>query len=320
MHIRRPSRTYVIIQSLIFVKLIFLAFPVIGSALETQETRRRTGSEPGWSTFLRGGYVHQLDTDIDHGGSFSADRLFIQGGITYALDYHRSVSFALGYALDGYDFSGDTGFAALRPWKDINSYRVSMPVRWGFNKAWTVFVVPTLRFSAESGADLEDAIQGGGVAGIFYRFGDQLTMGPGIAVISQIEDNATVFPVLMVKWKITDRLSLETGRGLGATLGPGLVLRWQASDKWGLSVGVRYEKLRFRLDDKRMAPSGIGQDRAFPIFCSVSYSFSRRAQMSLFGGAEMAGELRLEDEKGDRIAEEDYEAGGFGGITFNFRF
>jgi hypothetical protein len=320
MHMRRPSRTYVIIQSLIFVELILFAFPLIGSAREAQEARRKAGPEPGWSTFLRSGYVHQFDTDIDDGGSFNVYRLSIQGGVTYAPDYRRSVSFALGYGLDGYDFSGDRGFAALRPWEDTNSYRLSMPVRWGFNKAWTVFVVPTLRFSAESGADLEDAMQGGGFAGIFYRFGDQLTMGPGIAVISQIEDNATVFPVLMVKWKITDRLSLETGRGLGATLGPGLVMRWQGSDKWGLSVGVRYEKLRFRLDDKRMAPNGIGQDRAFPVFCSLSYSLSRRAKMSLFSGAELGGELRLENEKGDRIAEEDYEAGGFGGITFNFRF
>jgi hypothetical protein len=264
--------------------------------------------------------VHQFDTDIDDGGSFNAERLFIQGGVTHAPDYRRSVSFALGYGLDGYDFSGDTGFAALRPWENINAYRVSMPVRWGFDKAWTVFAIPTLRFVAESGAELEDAMQGGGFAGISYRFGDRLTIGPGIGVMSEIEDSATVFPVLIIKWKMTDRLSLETGRGLGATLGPGLVLGWKVSDKWNLSIGGRYEKLRFRLDDKGIAPNGIGQDRTFPVFGGIGYSFSRRAQMSLLGGVELGGELKLENENGGPIAEENYGAGGFAGVAFNLLF
>ena len=317
---RHPIRVYVIIQSLILAGLILFALPVIGYSREAQEAHRRMGPEPGWSTFFRGGYMHEFDTDIDDGGSFNADRLFMQGGVTYAPDYRRSVSFALSYGLDGYDLSGDTGFAALRPWENINSYRLSMPVRWGFNEAWTVFVIPTLGFFAENGAELEDAVRGGGFAGVSYRFGDQLSIGPGIGVMSEIEDSPTVFPVVIIKWKIMDRLTLETGRGLGATLGPGLVLRWNASDKLDLSIGGRYKKLRFRLDDKRLAPNGIGQDRAFPLFGGVSYGFSRRAQVSLLGGAAFGGELRLEDEKGNTIAKENYETAGFGGITFNFRF
>ncbi len=309
-----------IVQGLIFILLILSPLPAIGSASEAQGVRKGRGPEPGWSTFVRGGYVHQFDTDIDDGGSFTADRLFIQGGVTYAPGYRRSVSFAVGYGLDDYDFSGDTGFAALRPWENINAYRVSMPVRWGFDKAWTVFAIPTLRFVAESGAELEDSMQGGGFAGISYRFGDRLTIGPGIGVMSEIEDSATVFPVLIVKWKITDRLSLETGRGLGATLGPGLVLGWKASDNLAFSIGGRYEKLRFRLDEKGIAPKGVGQDRSFPVFGGVSYRFSRQAQLSLFGGAEFGGELSLEDENGGPIAKENYGAAGFGGVAFNFLF
>ena len=314
-----PVRMCTIIRSLVFAGLVFFAFPALGST-EAPEGRRGRGPEPGWSTFMRGGSVHQFDTDTDDGGSFNADRVFIQGGVTYAPDFRRSVSFSLGYGLDAYDFSGETGFAALRPWENINAYRVSVPVRWGFAEAWTVFVIPTLRFVAESGAELEDSMQGGGFAGVSYRFGDRLTIGPGIGVMSEIEDSATVFPVLIIKWKITDRLSLETGRGLGATLGPGLVLGWKASDNWAFSIGGRYEKLRFRLDDKGMAPNGIGQDRTFPVFGGVGYSFSQRAQMSLLGGADLGGELRLEDEKGGLIAEEDYEPAGFVGIAFNVVF
>jgi hypothetical protein len=316
----RRIRISTIIQSLIIVSLILVVFPAVGFVGEARAAGKRTAPEPGWSTFFGGGYVHQFKTDMDDGGRFSSDRLAIRGGVTYASDYRRSASLALGYGFDRYDFSGNSGFAALRPWKHINSYRMSAPVRAGFKEAWTVFLIPTLQFFAESGADLGDALRGGGFVGISYRFGDRLTLGPGIGVMSQIEDSASVFPVLIVKWKITDRLNLETGRGLGATLGPGLVLRWEASDKWDLAVGGRFEKLRFRLDDNGIAPKGVGQDRAFPLFFGVSYRFSRRAQVSLLGGAELGGKLRLEDKKGNLIAKDDYETAGFGGMTFNVRF
>jgi hypothetical protein len=73
---------------------------------------------------------------------------------------------------------------------------VSIPVRWGFDKAWTLFSIPTLRFVTESGAGLEDAMKGGGFAGISYRFGDRLTIGPGIGVMSQIERLSKICSVL----------------------------------------------------------------------------------------------------------------------------
>jgi hypothetical protein len=320
MVLSRQIRTSAVIKRLVFVPLILLAFPVVVSASAAREAGKRMWPETGWSTFLGGGYVHQFKTDMDDGGRFSSDRLSVRGGVTYASNYRCSASLSLGYGFDRYDFSGNTGFAALRPWEHINSYRVSVPVRAGFKDAWTVFLIPTLQSFAENGADLDDGMRGGGFVGISYRFGDRLTLGPGIGVMSQIEDNATVFPVLIVKWKITDRLSLETGRGLGATLGPGLVLRWMASDKWDLAVGGRYEKLRFRLDKKGIAPKGVGQDKTFPLFAGVSYHFSRRAQVSLLGGADLGGELRLEDKKGDLIAKDNYDTAGFGGITFNVRF
>jgi hypothetical protein len=300
--------------------LIMFALPTASAVSETRGNDITRGPKVGWSTFLRGGYVHQFDAEIDSGGSFSVDRLVIQAGLTHATDYRRSISLALGYSFYGYDFSGESGLASLCPWKKIDSFRVSTPARWGFNKQWTVFVIPTLRFVGESGANLEDAASGGGFAGFSYRFGGRLTIGPGIGVITQIADNASVFPVLVINWKITDRLSLETGRGLGATLGPGLTLNWKASNKWNFSLGGRFERLRFRLDKESVAPKGVGEDSAFPLFGGVVYSFSPRSSASLVGGVELDGQLRLEDERGNRIAEENHDPAGFAGFTFRFRF
>ena len=319
MHVRQMLTFTGFLKKLMVLALIILAFPSYGTAEETPSDRTPYQSV-GWSTFIRGGYVRQFDTDIENEGSFSVNRLSFQGGVNYGFDERRSISLALGYGYDGYDFSGNRGFGALTPWEDIHTFRASVPVRWGVNKAWTIFVVPSFRITKENGADTGDAITGGGFAGFSYRFGDRLTIGPGIGVITQIEDSASVFPVLILDWKITDTLNLATGRGLGATLGPGLVLNWQPYRKWIFSLGGRYERMRFRLKNDGIAPKGIGDDRALPVFGGVTYSFNRKAQLALLVGVELGGELRLEDEQGKLITDSDYDPSGFLGFTFNFRF
>ncbi len=307
----------------ILLPLIWLVFMLAFSGAVQAQNPESGRSMPygklGWSTFLRGGYLHQFETDIDGGGEFSVDRFFVQGGVTYSPQIRRSISLALGYGYDGYDFSGSGRFGAFQPWSHINSYRISTPVRWGFGEKWTLFFIPTLRFTAESGADLDDAAQGGGFAGFSYQFNDRLTLGPGIGALTQIEDSASVFPVILIDWKITDRLSLKTGRGTGATLGPGLVLDWRASEKWSLSLGGRYERLRFRLDDRGLEPKGVGEDRAFPIFGGINYSYSRRFQMSLVGGVEVGGKLSLNDRDGNEIVKESHDPAPFIGLAFSLR-
>ncbi len=147
-----------------------------------------------WSTFIRGGYVYQPDTDIDNStGSFTADRFFIQPGIRYSPTHTHSYSLAFGYGYDGYDFNGQNGFGAMRPWDDIHSFRLSAPIRFTKGQNWSYFIVPTVRVTGEKGADLNDSLTGGGFAGFSYRLNERLTIGPGIGVITQIEDECQYF-------------------------------------------------------------------------------------------------------------------------------
>ena len=298
-----------------------LAFGAAGSAHGSDPAPGgKASAEARWTPSVRGGFLHQFDTDLDDGGSFNADRFFIRGGLSYAMGPRRRISFAMGVGRDRYDFSGDTGFSALRPWKRVNRLRFSAPVNWSIDGDWTLFLLPTLRFYGESGADLGDSATGGGLAGFSYRFSDTLTLGPGLGVLTRLEDSVSVFPVLIIDWKLTDRLSLETGRGLGATQGPGLTLRYRVSDAWSLALGGRYESLRFRLDDRGPAPDGVGEDRSFPLSLSATYEPGRDFQLSVLGGVELGGTLRLEDSKGRRIAKDDYDTAPFLGVACNVRF
>lgn len=301
------------------IAFCLISFPALLPAAEQQENLNRFAPPAGWTSFVRGGGVYQFDTDLDEGGSYNATRLTIQAGHGYAWDPRTSISLALGYSYDGYSFSKGNDSASFNPWEDIHSLSLGVPMRMGFGEAWSAFLIPSLRSTGESGSTFDETITGGVLTGFAYRFSDRLTIGPGIGVASQLEDSATVFPVIIINWKITESLSLETGRGLGATLGPGLTLNYQANRFWNFAIGGRYEKLRFRLDNDGAVIDGVGEDTSFPLFASCSYSFNPKSQVSLVGGIEFGGELVLEDNEGNRIRKESSDPGGFLGVTFRVR-
>jgi len=274
----------------------------------------------GWSGFAPGAYALQFAAYGGTGGSFQADRFFVQAGASYAPDLLRSVSLALGYGFDGFRFSGAGGLAALRPWKTVHTFGASLPGRWGLDERWTLLAIPMARVAAEDGATVKDAWLGGGIVGFTYRFGDRLMLGPGIGVMTEIEDTPSVFPVLLVEWKITEKLRLATGRGVGATLGPGLALSYAATRKWSFSLGGRYERLRFRLDGDGPSPNGVGEGRSFPLYTSVTYGFFPVWSVSLLAGVQLAEEQRLEGPQGNLIAREFYDPAPFVGLGFGARF
>jgi len=306
------------LSSLVFCS--FLTLPAIASSKENPQ-QNAGRPQTGWSTIVRGGAVYQFDSDLDEGGSYSSSRFNIEVGQNYAWSRRNTATLALGYSYDGYDFSdGEPGGIAFKsPWKNIHTLSIGSPLRKGIGDKWTVFLIPSLRSTGEPDADFSKTITGGGFTGVSYRFSDRLTIGPGIGAFTQFEESTTVFPVLIINWKITDKFSLETGGGLAETLGPGLTLSYRMNPKLRLAVGGRYEKLRFRLDKDGSEPDGIGEDSSFPIFSSCTYNINRKAAVSLVGGVETGGELKLENSKGHTILEESYDHGIFSGITFRMR-
>ena len=297
----------------------YIVFSAGNSLAQQQEDRGRSGAPGGWSSFARGGAVYQFDADLDEGGSYDVKRFTFQAGQGYGWDPRTSVSLALGYSYDGYSFSRGSGIGAAAPWEDVHSFSLGVPMRKGIGDDWSAFLIPSVQSSGESGSSFDETITGGVLTGVAYRFGEHLTIGPGVGVVSQLEDSATIFPVLIIDWKITDTLSLETGRGLGASMGPGLTLNYRADRNWSFSVGGRYEKVRFRLDDRGTVPGGIGEDRSFPLYAGFTYSYSPEIKLSFVGGVEFGAELAVEDSDGNRIMKESSDPGGFLGFTFSFR-
>ncbi len=308
--------------SRLLLTTLMISLPASAFAQDNQKEGPGGPPAAGWTSFSRGGAVYQFDTELDNGADFSAARFNIEAGSGYSWTRRNSVAVAVSYSYDDYSFSSDNAAqaTAIKPWEDIHTLSLSLPLRWGVSERWSSFFVPSVRSTGESGADFSDTVSGGILGGFAYRFSDSLSIGPGLGVVSQLEDDPSIFPILLIDWKITDKLSLETGRGLAATLGPGLTLNYQVNPSWDIAIGGRYEKLRFRLDSNSEVPNGIGEDSSIPLFASVTHRFSPKAQVSLVGGVDLDGELRQEDQNGDKIASESYDPAAFLGLTFNVRW
>lgn len=292
--------------------VVAAALAVVPAAGEAEEPH--SGSE--WRIRVEAAAVSRAETSIDTGGDFSRDSYALRFGADRGWTDSLSAGIALGYGLDSYDFSG----AAGEPWDDIRSVRISLPVRYRADESWQLFLLPTLRYTAEEGADLNDGRETGILAAGSYRFSDRMTIGPGVGIFSEIEGGNDVFPILLVDWRISDTVSLETGRGLGASRGPGVTLRWRPVGPWTFSLGARYEKRRFRLDDEGPAPDGVGEEKSVPVALGAEYALGRTARLSVLAGAEFAGSLLIENNDGDRVARSDFDTAPFFGGVFTYRF
>ena len=145
-------------------------------------------------------------------------------------------------------------------------------------------------------------------------------LGLGLGVSSEIEDDAGVFPFVLLDWDVTDTVNLST-RGDGRAVdGPQSVIRWKAADGLTLGLGAGYESRRFRLDDSGAAPNGVGEEEAFPVFLSVTYGSPYAFEAFAFGGYKLAGELTMENSSGTTISSSDYDEVPFvgGGLRFTW--
>jgi len=256
----------------------------------------------------------QGQADIDGGGSFTANRLYGRAGGLYLFD-GGSAGFFVSTGRIDYDFS-DT----VAPWGEVRDIGLSIPVRFTAGRA-DIFMAPSLRYDYEDGAERDDGQTAGAFLGVAWRFSDSLSLGPALGVFSELEsDDLNIFPAILVDWDITDRARLSTGPTIGATQGPGLAFDYAVTEKLRLGLAGRYENIRFRLDDDGPAPGGVGQDSSFPLVVTLDYEPFPGSRLAAFAGAELGGELRIEDASGRLVETRDYDPAPIVGVAFRFGF
>jgi hypothetical protein len=275
------------------------------------------GRPPGWSSRLEAETIYRGARDIDGGGDFSASRTILGFGLSQAFGGRNSVSLGFSGGTTVYDFDDTTD-----PWGRIDTYSLATPIILEVGEAGTAVIVPIARYGGESGVAFDDGLTGGVIAAASWRFSDTLTIGPGLGVFTTLEGGGEydVFPILLIDWKITDRLSVGNGDGFGASQGPGIGVKYQLRDNLSTQLFVRFDNTEFRLDDDGPAPGGIGRDKVTSVVATAAYQPSRNIDITGFAGAELGGQLTLKDANGDTVEKRDYDPAPILGAKISFRF
>ncbi len=261
-------------------------------------------------------YDHRFDADIDgNNGEFGVDS--VRGSVGYWFDLSDAISWDnyASYRFSAYDFSGSG------PWDDIHGVLWASRLRFRVADQWSFYGGPLVSFEGESGADLTDGFVGGGMVGFSWSPGPDLRLGLAFGVLSQIEDDARFLLVPSVDWRFADVWRLRTGiLELGAGLGLGGELAWQLSPRLEWAFGAQVQRRRMRLDDTSPNPEGVGQDRSVPVYAKLVWEAGDPLALEIFGGAHFAGQLRVENSRGTKLVQRDYDPQAFLGLGARFRF
>ena len=244
--------------------------------------------------------VYQFPAKVDGGGTLRVFSVNANAAVIRELNQHLKLGFGLSYEFSDYHFSGLDDFFVARPWNQVQRLGAGVPILYSFDDKWTLVVVPSGQIAGEFGADWGKAIVYGGVVAVTYAIRPKSFIGLGAGAYANL-DKVSFFPFIAVNWQITDRLRLSNPFRAGPAGPAGLELSYAFTNHWEAGFGGAYRSYRFRLDNKGPIPNGIGEYELIPIFARLSYKFSKRLVIDLYGGLTFLNKIRVNDSDGDEL-------------------
>ncbi len=282
----------------------FAQFTMVGDPLPLFE----------WQSHVSTDFRTEFETKSDGGDEFDAWRLGVSGGVGGPINQSVLLGFSARYSHASYDINLDNGVPATfggtrlprEPWNTLNTidFLPTATVLVG-NQVSVVAAVP-IRWAAESGAN-ENGFAAGISALVRWQPHESISLGAGIGFTSQLEGNIETFPLVALRWRISESVEFLTEgdwfQGGRATL------LWGPSESIRLSISGGYERTRFRLDEHGNAPDrdGIGEITSIPLEVGVRFQFMRAARLDVYAGLGIAGRLRVESSGGQKLYDQRYD-------------
>ena len=250
--------------------------------------------------------VLQTSADMDAGGDVSIHRLGFKFGAIRGLDNGSSIGGGLSYTMLGYRFEGTPALGGFNPWEDIDQLQLSLQYRYAIDGESSLFVMPSVTSSGESGASFSDGLEFGAIFGYTKTFSRELTLGIGGGALHGLEDTSG-FPVIFVYWQMAENWRLSNPFRPGPSGPAGLEIVYTGLPGWEIGFGGGYRVSRFALNDVGPAPHGFGQNEGAAMFVRASREFQTGGNLDLYVGTVVGGELELEDSGGRLLARTDYD-------------
>lgn len=312
MHPIRPT------QARLVSLMVILAVMLVGPA----DARSSVASQgEGTQTSYRFAYtpIYQFATDLDSGGSFDVHRHYLRFDVSRFIDPQWTVGLGLGLDYERWDFSGIDGLSGVDLWDEIFRPGISLAVFYSTASNWRFGVMPSIDFAVATGAQAGESLSYGAVLSAAYAFGPGLVLGLGAGVFERLEESE-VFPLVIIDWKINDRLRLANPFSAGPVGPAGLELVYTRDAVLEMGVGGAYRSYRFRLDDSSVVADGIGEVDFWAPFIRIGWRLGEHFRLDLNGGALIGGNIAIEDENGNKRGETDYDTAPFAGLTLKGQF
>jgi hypothetical protein len=296
------------------LKLSFLV--LFFTALAAEKSVLAAQPKADWSTRFSTGYLLSDDADFDNGGSYSSQNFFISGSIQKSIGQNSSLGVGVDYTAIEYDFDG----FAVSPWERADFLTLSVPFSMAVGEDGRFGLIGSLGTASEESADFAEGVTVTTVASYMHRFSSALSAGLGAGYVYGLEDS-TFFPMLLVRWQITDRLLLANPFRPGPFGPAGLELSYRLNEQFDFGLGGVYRSVRFALDDTSpVAPSGFAEFEGFPVFARIGWAATEVISLEGYLGMTLGGQLSIDDSVGHELTEDDYDAQTIIGVNLSGRF
>lgn len=321
---RRVLRLVALLASLV-------AAPAFGQSVDIPAAMDSDLDAPPTVATLQ--YGHQFGADVEDGGGteMSRDTAFFGLGHRIGLG-EKSTLFLVGnYTLHAYDFDGGRAANNFYQWDRVHRGVVAGIVGHDVNDRWRILGGALVRTWGETGADFEDTISGGLLAGFDYHTSPDFSIGLLVGAVSKLGGGVGLIPVPTLKWKFAESWRLNVGMVQLVDPGVGAQLTYAFTPELSLGGGFTFQSRQFRLSGARRAggtasrPSrtddgGIGQESEIPIFATLRWKPAPKVEIDLNGGVAVAGNVRVEDSDGGRIRDDNYDPAGILAFKAQFLF
>jgi len=263
--------------------------------------------------------LYHVESGLDAGGEAGFAGVFTTLGGSWTLAEGASLGLRLAFDYEDWRFDQPQGFGGFAPWNNLYRLGLSLPYNYATGGGWVWGLTPTLMYSGESGADFSKALEYGATISLARKLRPDLTLGLGFGAYERIEETK-VFPFLIVNWNITDRLRLTNPFPAGPAGPAGLELAYRLDGGWEAGLGATYRSYRQRLDEGGPFPDGVGENSYIPLYVHIGRNLTDGIKLRFYAGATLSGQLRVEDEDGDRLYEDDQDPAAMLGLALIGRF
>lgn len=272
-------------------------------------------------------YRSEFEAETDRGDEIRLWRLGAGGDFGGPINESILVNLAARYAHSTVGFNIDAGgpitFGSTAlprdPWNTINTVDLVPSTMVLIGDQFAVIAAVPIRYAGETGAG-RNGFAAGLSGAIRWQPNEDFTVALGIGVTSQLEKDAETFPVLSLRWRVSESVEFLTEgdwfQGGVATL------LWGSSDSIRLLVSAGYERTRFRLDDNGTAAdtNGIGELTTFPLEVGLRLQFIESAYFEVRAGLGIAGRIRVESDNGRKLYDQKYDTAPRVGVLLSFPF